>query len=119
MTVFATNACGVNSAVKTINLTSTACPLRMDASEVTSEVSIYPNPAKDNFTLELTSSQAGEMSMTIYNINGGLIRTKNIKLTEGNNMINEDVSSLASGIYFVQIYSSSNNETIVKKLVKD
>ena len=84
-----------------------------------SEVSIYPNPAKDNFTLELTSSQAGEMSMTIYNLNGSLIRTKNIKLTQGNNSINEDVSSLASGIYFVQVYSSSNGETIVKKLVKD
>ncbi|MFN3969353.1 T9SS type A sorting domain-containing protein [Flavobacterium sp.] len=119
LTVLASNACGVNSAVKTINLTSTACPARMDASGVTSEVSIYPNPAKDNFTLELTSSQAGEMSMTIYNLNGSLIRTKNIKLTQGNNSINEDVSSLASGIYFVQVYSSSNGETIVKKLVKD
>ncbi|NNT70838.1 T9SS type A sorting domain-containing protein [Flavobacterium sp. IMCC34852] len=119
LTVLASNACGVNSAVKTINLTSTACPARMDASGVTSEVSIYPNPAKDYFTLELTSSQAGEMSMTIYNLNGSLIRTKNIKLTQGNNLINEDVSSLASGIYFVQVYSSSNGETIVKKLVKD
>jgi hypothetical protein len=59
------------------------------------------------------------MSMTIYNINGVEIRTKNVQLTEGTNIINEDVSSLSSGIYFVQIYNTSNNETFVKKLVKE
>jgi hypothetical protein len=48
-----------------------------------------------------------------------MVRTKNVQLTEGNNVINEDVSSLSSGIYFVQIYNVSNGETIVKKLVKE
>ena len=84
-----------------------------------SEVSIYPNPARDNFNLELTASEVSEMSMTIYNMNGAMVRAKNVQLTEGNNVINEDVSSLSSGIYFVQIYNASNGETVVKKLVKE
>jgi hypothetical protein len=120
LTVAARNVCNVSSAIKSITLASTACPVDVKMAEPTSSVvSMYPNPARDNFTLELTSSQVGEMSMTIYNINGMVIRTKNVQLTEGNNIINEDVSALSNGIYFVQIYNTSNNETIVKKLVKE
>jgi hypothetical protein len=120
ITVLATNACGVSTALKTITLASAACKsLKADAALVDNTISIYPNPARDIFTVALNASEVSEMSMTIYNINGAMIRTKNVQLTEGNNMINEDISSLASGIYFVQIYSSSNQETIVKKLVKE
>lgn len=120
LTVVARNLCNVSSAIKSITLASTACPVAVKmAAPTSSVVSMYPNPARDNFTLELTSSQVGEMSMTIYNINGVEIRTKNVQLTEGTNIINEDVSSLSSGIYFVQIYNTSNNETFVKKLVKE
>lgn len=119
LTVAAKNACNVSSAIKSITLTSAACnPFKMVA-PASSAVSMYPNPVRDNFTLELTSSQVGEMEMTIYNINGAVIRTKNVQLTEGNNVFNEDVSSLSSGIYFVQIYNASNDETVVKKLVKE
>ena len=99
ITVLATNACGVSTALKTITLASAACKsLKADAALVDNTISIYPNPARDNFTLALNASEVSEMSMTIYNINGAMIRTKNVQLTEGNNMINEDISSLASGI---------------------
>ena len=120
LTVAARNVCNVSSAIKSITLASTSCPVvgKM-AIPTSSVVSMYPNPARDNFTLELTSSQVGEISMTIYNINSAVIRTKNVQLTEGYNVINEDVSSLSSGIYFVQIYNASNDEIVVKKLVKE
>jgi hypothetical protein len=58
------------------------------------------------------------MSMTIYSLNGATVRTKNIQLSEGNNVINEDISSLANGIYFVRFNNPTNNETIVRKLIK-
>ena len=120
LTVAARNVCNVSSAIKSITLASTACPVVVKMAEPTSSVvSIYPNPTRDNFTLELTASELSEMSMTIYNINGAMVRAKNVQLTEGNNVINEDVSSLSSGIYFVQIYNASNGETVVKKLVKE
>jgi hypothetical protein len=123
--VKAFNGCNY-SAEKLITLSwdgISTCPTlpTSDTSKIISKValSIYPNPAKDNFTLELTSSEVGQMSMTIYNINGAVMRTKNVQLTKGNNVVNEDVSSLASGIFFVQIYNSTNGETMVKKLVKE
>ena len=51
-------------------------------------------------------------------MNGSIVKTKNVQLTEGNNVINEDVSSLESGIYFVRFNNLSNNEIITKKLIK-
>jgi hypothetical protein len=120
--VMTTNECGISSAIKSVTLIAGSCPSSKQeetAVKSVTEVSLYPNPTKDVFNIEFNTAMDGEMTMTIYNMNGAMIRTKNVKLTQGNNLINEDISSLASGIYFVQIYSSSNNETIVKKLVKD
>jgi len=119
--VKAANACGVFGAEKSISLTYdnvSTCAGKMASPVMVSEVSIYPNPATDNFNLELTTSVASEMSMTIYSLNGATVRTKNIQLSEGNNVINEDISSLANGIYFVRFNNPTNNETIVRKLIK-
>ena len=119
--VKAANACGVFGAEKSISLTYdnvSTCAGKMASPVMVSEVSIYPNPATDNFNLELTTSVASEMSMTIYSMNGATVRTKNIQLSEGNNVINEDISSLANGIYFVRFNNPTNNETIVRKLIK-
>ena len=119
--VKAYNGC-TYSAEKSITLSwdgITVCSAKMATPSITSAVSIYPNPANDNFTLELTASEISEMSMTIYNMNGTIVRAKNVQLSEGNNVINEDISSLASGIYFVRFNNSTNNETITKKLIKN
>ncbi|MCX6172669.1 MAG: T9SS type A sorting domain-containing protein, partial [Flavobacterium sp.] len=108
------NVFGPATTAKAITLTKVAtCPqakAEMASPEMVSEVSIYPNPARDNFNLELTTSVASEMSMTIYSMNGATVRTKNIQLSEGNNVINEDISSLANGIYFVRFNNPTNNE---------
>jgi hypothetical protein len=124
--VTATNGC-VTTAEKAISLTwdgVTACPgAKMETTTIapalTSTVSIYPNPAVDNFTVEFNSPEASKMTMTIFNINGSVVSSKELQLTEGNNVINENISSLSSGMYFVNFYNSANNETIVKKLVKN
>jgi hypothetical protein len=123
ITVRATNGC-VFSATKSITLTwdgINTCPVapKMAKPTTATTVSIYPNPASDNFNVEVTTSEVSEMEMTIVNINGAVVGSKNLQLTVGNNVINENVSSLSSGIYFVRFYNATNNETIVKKLVKN
>jgi hypothetical protein len=120
--VKATNGCTF-SIEKTIKLTydGLACGAKVDTSAVSvpTTVSIYPNPAVDNFTVELTSSEVSRMTMTIYNMNGSVVSSKDLELTEGNNVINENISSLASGVYIVNFYNATNNENIVKRLVKN
>ena len=123
LSILSRNVFGPATAAKAITLTKAAtCPqakVEMASPVMVSEVSIYPNPARDNFNLELTTSVASEMSMTIYSMNGATVRTKNIQLSEGNNVINEDISSLANGIYFVRFNNPTNNEIITKKLIKE
>ena len=66
---------------------------------------VYPNPAKDSFSI---SSSAETISFAIYNILGD-------KVLEGDNKINIDITSLSSGVYFVNI--ANNNSKSVKKLI--
>ena len=122
LSIRSVNLFGSATTAKALALTKVTCPpparAEMTTPVMVSEVSIYPNPAKDNFNLELTTSVASEMSMTIYSLNGATVRTKNVQLSEGNNVINEDISSLANGVYFVRFNNPTNNETIVRKLIK-
>jgi hypothetical protein len=121
LSIRSVNLFGSATTAKALALTKLpTCTARaeMTSPVMVSEVSIYPNPAKDNFNLELTSSVESEMSMTIYSLNGAIVKTKNVQLSEGNNVINEDISSLANGIYFVRFNNPTNNETIVRKLIK-
>ena len=120
--VKAFNGC-VYSAEKSILLTFdgiTLCPdVRMASNLVSLDASqIYPNPTSDNFNIDLTSSISSEVLVTIYSMNGSVVKTNKIELNQGLNTINEDITSLGSGIYFVRLVNESNNETIVRKLIK-
>ena len=120
--ILATNACGVSSALKSVTLASGSCPLNKHSefnSDLVTEVKLYPNPATNVFNVELNASTDAEMEMTVYSMNGSLVNSKNIQVTEGNNTITEDISSLSTGIYFVKFTNSSSNEAIIKKLIKE
>ena len=118
--VMATNGCGLSSTVKSVTLTSGVCPAaKEEFTTVANDIMLYPNPTRDEFNLELNASTAGTMEMTLFNINGAIIGSRTIELIEGTNSINENVSSLAAGVYFVKLTNSSSNETVIKKLVKE
>lgn len=70
-------------------------------------ISMYPNPAKNNFAITGLEQEA---QVQIHDMNGKLILSKE-QYTEGN----IDVSALQTGIYFVKI--SSDNKSTTEKLV--
>lgn len=72
---------------------------------------IYPNPAKTEIFVELKSSNA---TASIYDSKGSLIRS-GLKMTSGKNRI--DVSTLTSGVYFIEI-SDGNNKVFTHKFMK-
>ena len=78
----------------------------------------YPNPANNVFNVELNASADAQLEMNVYSMNGSLVSSKNIQLSEGNNTITEDISYLSNGIYFVKFNNTSTNEMIIKKLIK-
>lgn len=120
-----TNGCGLSSAVKSIPLTYSACtpaPIVSNTSTgETSKVSIkemYPNPTTDNFNVELTATKSGSIAVAVYSFDGLVVSSKNVQLSEGSNMINEDLSSQRSGIYVVKITDESTGEVTIKKIIK-
>ena len=82
-----------------------------DVENGTWNVDIYPNPASSTATL---TGIDGKAVVTIVDINGRRVSTQAIKQS-GNQTVTIDVSSLASGTYFVRITGSES--ILVRKLI--
>jgi hypothetical protein len=128
ITVFATNSCGVNTPTKSVTLNTAACLSSKVEEKITaideevtySITSVYPNPSSFEFNIDVEASMSSELKMEIYSITGIMvINSKTIKLEEGRNTINQNISNLSNGLYIVRLVDSSNKEVMVKKLIKE
>ena len=68
------------------------------------KLAIYPNPANDNFTIELNSSD--NQTVQIFDVSGKLVLNQRI-----NGKADIDVSGLHEGVYYI---SSANAISVVK-----
>lgn len=75
-----------------------------------SEVSIYPNPAREMLHLNIPGCPGAEVSITITEPSGRVILSKTL-LTDNAGQATSDVSSVAAGLYFVKIVSGSKTYT--------
>ncbi len=75
-----------------------------------SEITVYPNPADNFITIELDFNETEAQIINILSIDGKLIR--NINITSDETTI--DISSLSSGIYFINIASKNESLQVVK-----
>jgi len=73
-------------------------------------ISIYPNPTKDNLTIETNTNTAQKLE--ILNLIGQTVYTNSI-----NKKAVINTSAFAKGVYILKIYS--DKETIVKKFIKE
>ena len=85
--------------------------LNVDEVRLMDKVSIYPNPLKNTFTLNLGALELNNIDIQIYNVIGKKVFEKR-KLKNKN----IDVSQLKSGIYILKIINESQHKTI--KLLK-
>lgn len=88
--------------------------------EVTSMRNAYPNPFKTNgnTTIEVSLKAGDTGTLTIYNVQGQVVKT--VSLTEGSHTINWNGrdsrgNACGSGIYFYKLSTQSLNQT--KKMV--
>lgn len=90
------------------------CPYRVGVSEInTPEMfTIYPNPVKNHFTLELIHPIQGEGEIEIYNLSSQLIYSKPI--ISSSEQI--DLSLLPDGVYMITI--RSNEFVRTEKFIK-
>ncbi len=78
------------------------------------EVKLYPNPAKDEITIEWKNTKNTQQSVELFNVFGQQVKSISSPLTT-NSTQNQtlNISNLASGVYFVKI-----EEVNVGKFVK-
>jgi hypothetical protein len=73
---------------------------------------VNPNPATSVANITVNLSAAGQTRVLLYDLSGRIVRQiVNAPLTAGSNAFSCDVSSLAKGMYIVQLTSGSNTAT--------
>ena len=77
------------------------------------EMLIYPNPASEKFTVEV-SGYTGEMQISLYNAIGKLISKKDPIDIHGNMKSRIPVNGLSNGLYYVQV--QCGRDVYVKKV---
>lgn len=75
-------------------------------------IKVYPNPAKENFTIEISNLNSSKVE--IFNLIGKLILTKEVK--EKKIQIN-NYNRFKQGVYFVKVTTKDNNKVYRKKLI--
>ena len=77
---------------------------------------IYPNPASDNISVKINTSQKENLSVEIYDLAGKQILNKQFGVTSvGMNEVNVSLSDLKKGTYLIRVLAG--NQTGTQKLI--
>ncbi len=80
------------------------------------EIRLYPNPARENITLDITNTLNQESELFIYNAWGQMIRS--YKMQQQQSEISISLIGIKSGVYYCEL--RTNNKTIgTGKFVKE
>ena len=93
-------------------ITSTVgCNTGIDELELSNNISIYPNPASSEITIDFSNYLQPDVSINVYNIIGKLVLSRDAKDVS---KITIDMSNQSSGIYMLAIKTPSR--TIINKV---
>ena len=83
---------------------------------IISELNTYPNPVKNQLTIELNLTQQTNLNITITDVLGNIIDViDDSNLPSGTNKLYWNTNKVSNGIYLLQINGENTNE--VKKLI--
>jgi hypothetical protein len=81
-------------------------------------ISVFPNPVKNNTTVDLYTERTGKVNMEVYDNKGALVMKTTYAATSGLNRIALNISLFSTGVYTLKCYNES--ELIgVTKLIKE
>jgi len=106
--------CGIPNPPPLMTNYAGSCGLSVEDNEIGNGITIYPNPAKQQFFIKNASFSNLER-VTIYDVSGRLISDIDVSGTSRTKTIN--LKNTSKGIYFVNIHSGPN--FITKKLVME
>ncbi len=103
--------------VDTINLNVQTAGIDAQDSP-SSEVSIFPNPAKDVVYLNFSIVRDGSYNVIMIDAIGQLVRQKEMQLFKGENRKEINLNSLSKGMYQIQIRDEEGELIKISKLLK-
>jgi len=80
-------------------------------------ISIYPNPANNNLQYLLTSTENVEVNIAAIDLLGRRINIQTKTISKGVNQLSIDVSAFSTGLYLLQITSSSGINRVQKEFM--
>ncbi|MDG1501704.1 MAG: T9SS type A sorting domain-containing protein, partial [Ulvibacter sp.] len=85
-----------------------------DRALLDSGIILYPNPANQTVNISVTQA-SGNANVSIFDINGRLIITKEISLDTTTSL---DVSQVKSGVYLVQVTAQEGFTKTTKLIIE-
>jgi Secretion system C-terminal sorting domain len=79
---------------------------------------IFPNPAKDNLTLELIADKDQTVNILLFDAVGKTLRTEKVILAAGLREYQMNLGNLSGGTYIVKVTNSDGNVVSESKFVK-
>ena len=78
----------------------------------------YPNPFRDRFTAQITTAYAGANQVMVTDMYGRTLKTMNVVLQAGENIVSVETGALPAGMYYLLLKNSSQVNNQVIKMVK-
>ena len=101
-----------------LNFVPVTCPELVtghgDSDKTGSQFGIFPNPAGDKITLDLTNQSEGKVLYTVQNTEGIAVKSGNFYHGE----TKLDVSSLPSGVYFITLTDETGSSLGCERFIK-
>ena len=90
-------------------------PTSITSIDTPTNVSVFPNPAKDLLNVAISSEQAQEVTVTLVNASGVQLFETRVNIGMNGQVVPVDVSSLPAGFYFVQV--AADQQLAVEKVI--
>jgi uncharacterized repeat protein (TIGR03803 family) len=88
------------------------------ASESTKQLVVYPNPAKDQLTIQLTNVSESRIYIVITDILGKMVQQERVVVNTNQNQVQVNISELKQGIYLLKVMNESGESVGSEKIVK-
>jgi len=93
-----------------------ATPTVIQSNQSFSILKAYPNPVKDEVTINLRSEKSGDVRISLVNVLGSEVKKwEPILISEGERKLVLDLSSIKTGIYVLKMTKS---DQVVTQLLK-
>ena len=76
------------------------------------KIKMYPNPVRDNATIEFSLNAADNINLIVYDIKGNQVKVENLgRINAGKQKRNVKFNSLSKGTYILMLQGSNGTET--------